>query len=223
MPEAPYPSRSPEQALLRVLAAGAARGRDWFEPDDGELSGLIEQIADRDPLWLLRCIGWLRAVPGLGPAAIVLTADLVHARLKTGATDNRKLIRAVLKHAHEPGRLLLYWSETYGRPVPKPVQRGVADAVKILYTPQSAAEHDHPGRGLRFGEVLTIARPKPDNQHQADLFRTLIDTRSHSPDTPAPDLTEPAVDPAVIKTLEHSAATGRAPFDVALDSSSRQR
>lgn len=38
------------------------------------------------------------------------------------------MIASVLRRPDEPGELLAYWTATYGRAVPKPVKRGIADA-----------------------------------------------------------------------------------------------
>lgn len=43
------------------------------------------------------------------------------------------MIASVLRRPDEPGELLAYWTATYGRAVPKPVKRGIADAVRRIY------------------------------------------------------------------------------------------
>ncbi|MGW7465173.1 alpha/beta fold hydrolase [Streptomyces xantholiticus] len=47
------------------------------------------------------------------------------------------VIATVLQRADEPGELLGYWTARYGRRIPKPVKRGIADAVQRLYDERS--------------------------------------------------------------------------------------
>lgn len=55
-------------------------------------------------------------------------------RLAAGlAGGNRQLVDSVLRRGDEPGEMLAYWTSRYGRAVPQPVKRGVADAVALLY------------------------------------------------------------------------------------------
>jgi hypothetical protein len=67
-------------------------------------------------------------------APVVLAAEAVRARLAAGLEGgNRQLVGSVLHRADEPGEMLAYWTSRYGRTVPKPVKRGIADAVARLY------------------------------------------------------------------------------------------
>ena len=93
----------------------------------------MRELAVTDPEWTAGLLGWLRGEGNLRTASIVGAAEYVRARLDAGATDgpsNRQVIASVLQRPDEPGELLAYWTATYGRNVPKPVKRGVADAVR---------------------------------------------------------------------------------------------
>ncbi|RFU38407.1 TROVE domain-containing protein, partial [Actinomadura logoneensis] len=100
----------------------------------------------------------------------------VAARLAAGAHGgNRALVRAALRRADEPGELLAYWRSRYGRALPQPVKRGVADAVRALYTERSLIKYD---TGLvRFADVLELTHPRAADARQGDLFRHAIDRR----------------------------------------------
>ena len=63
-------------------------------------------------------------------AAIVMAAEYVAA----GGANGRAVIAAALQRPDEPAEMLGYWFTTHGRNVPMPVKRGVADAVRRLYT-----------------------------------------------------------------------------------------
>lgn len=204
---------SGKSEMLQLLADGATQGRDWYAPDNDRFVGLVGEIAVTDSLWMLRCIAWLRSSEALAPAAIVAAVEMVHALLRVGveAGGNRRIIALVLQRADEPGVMLKYCADRYGSRMPKPIQRGIADAAKNLYDESAALEFDLPGRGARFGDVLSVTHPKPDSREQADLFRYLLKRRkSVTQPTLAPQ--EPVADPPLGRMLADAARAGRAPF-----------
>ncbi|CAL9413161.1 hypothetical protein SUDANB108_01702 [Streptomyces sp. enrichment culture] len=164
---------------------------------DDRFRGLVRELAVTDPEWTAGLLGWLRGAGNLRTASLVGAAEYVEARLAAGATggpSNRQVVDSVLQRPDEPGELLAYWTTTYGRAVPKPVKRGIADAVRRLYHGKALLKYDTASKGYRFGDVLNLvhAAPDPDKPWQGELFRYALDRRHH-PDT--------AVPPAASRTL----------------------
>ncbi|MEU3853292.1 TROVE domain-containing protein [Streptomyces sp. NPDC029554] len=164
---------------------------------DDRFRRLVRELAVQDPQWTAALLGWLRGAGNLRTASVVGAAEYVKARLDAGATEgpsNRQVVDSVLQRPDEPGELLAYWTATYGRNVPKPVKRGIADAVRRLYHGKALLKYDTASKGYRFGDVLNLvhAAPDPDKPWQGELFRYALDRRHH-PDT--------AVPPASSRTL----------------------
>ncbi|MFI9343502.1 TROVE domain-containing protein [Streptomyces sp. NPDC052773] len=162
--------------------SGAAR--------DDRFATLVRELAVTDSGWTAGLLGWLRGEGNLRTASLVGAAEYVKARLDAGATDgpsNRQVVDSVLRRPDEPGELLAYWTATYGRALPKPVKRGVADAVRRLYTGKALLKYDTASKGYRFGDVLNLvhAAPDPDKPWQGELFRYALDRR-HRPETAVP-------------------------------------
>ncbi|MFJ3445071.1 TROVE domain-containing protein [Streptomyces sp. NPDC086081] len=164
---------------------------------DDRFRRLVRDLAVGDPEWTAGLLGWLRGAGNLRTASVVGAAEYVKARLDAGATagpSNRRVVDSVLRRPDEPGELLAYWTATHGRNVPKPVKRGIADAVRRLYHDKALLKYDTAAKGYRFGDVLNLthAAPDPDKPWQGELFRYALDRRHH-PDT--------AVPPASSRTL----------------------
>lgn len=177
---------------------------------DDRYTQLVRQLAVEDPAWTVGLLGWLRDEGNMRTAALVGAAEFVKARLEaTAAGDlapdtltastngggwNRQAIAAVLQRADEPGEMLGYWTSKYGRRLPKPVKRGIADAVQRLYNGKSLLKYDTASKGYRFGDVLNLvhAAPDPGKPWQGDLFQYALDRR-HNPDD--------AVEPPTNRTL----------------------
>lgn len=157
---------------------------------DDRFAKLVRELAVTDPEWTAGLLGWLRGAGNLRTASVVGAAEYVKARLDAGATggpSNRQVVASVLQRPDEPGELLAYWTAMYGRSVPKPVKRGVADAVRRLYHGKALLKYDTASKGYRFGDILNLvhAAPDPDKPWQGELFRYALDRRHH-PDTAVP-------------------------------------
>ncbi|QHA03968.1 TROVE domain-containing protein [Streptomyces broussonetiae] len=184
--------RDPRSELF-LLAVSHFLGDTFYEKAedrDDRFTRLVRDLAVSDPDWTAGLLGWLRGEGAMRTASIVGAAEYVHARLTAGATagpSNRQVVACVLQRPDEPGELLAYWTATYGRAIPKPVKRGVADAVRRLYHAKSLLKYDTAAKGYRFGDILNLvhAAPDPDKPWQGELFRYALDRR-HNPATAVP-------------------------------------
>ncbi|MGW7403858.1 TROVE domain-containing protein [Streptomyces sp. NPDC054833] len=185
--------RDARSELFLLAVANFVSQRTFYESGadrDDRFAALVRELAVTDPSWTAGLLGWLRGEGNIRTAAIVGAAEYVKARLAAGVTEgpaNRQVIASVLRRPDEPGELLAYWTATYGRTVPKPVKRGVADAVRRLYHGKSLLKYDTASKGYRFGDILNLvhAAPDPDKPWQGELFQYALDRR-HNPDTAVP-------------------------------------
>jgi hypothetical protein len=183
-------SRDPKSDLF-LLAVTNMVAEDTFYEGAGErderFRRLAGQVAVQDADWMGRFIGWLRAEAGMRSASLVAAAEAVRARLAAGlAGHNRQLIGAACQRADEPGEMLGYWTSRYGRALPQPVKRGVADAAVRLYSERSLLKYDSEAAGFRFGDVIDLVHPVPREPWQGELFSHALDRR-HSRDKPIPE------------------------------------
>ena len=184
---------------LFLLSISNMVGQDTFYERGGDrddrYTALVRELAVAEPEWTLALLRWLRFGAQMRTAALVGAAEFTRARLDAGAHGySRQAVGAVLRRADEPGELLAYWTSRYGRALPKPLKRGVADAVRRLYDARSLLKYDTAGKGYRFGDVLELTHPTPDpgKPWQGPLFGYALDRR-HRP--------EEAVPPAADRTL----------------------
>jgi hypothetical protein len=192
--------RDAKSELFLLAVANFVAQNTFYETGedrDHRFATLVRQLAVEDPEWTAGLLGWLRGEGRLRTASVVGAAEYVKARLDAGVTEgptNRSVIASVLQRPDEPGELLAYWTAVYGRTIPKPVKRGVADAVQRLYHGKSLLKYDTASKGFRFGDVLNLvhAAPDPAKPWQGDLFQYALDRRHHP---------ETAVEPASLPTL----------------------
>lgn len=218
---------------LFLLAVANMVGENTFYEKAGQrderYERLIHEVAVADAGWMLGFLTWLRGEGNMRSASLVGAAEAVKARLdaaKTGeignGARNRQLINAVLQRADEPGEMLAYWTSRYGRTIPKPIKRGVSDAIGRLYTERNLLKYDTDSKGFRFGDVIEIVHPSPDADKpwQGELFQFAIERRHNRVSARVDDTrllmiarnswlrTEAAEDPSVLLDQDRLTAGG---------------
>ncbi|WP_435113921.1 TROVE domain-containing protein [Nocardiopsis synnemataformans] len=187
---------------------------------DDRFTALVRQVAVDDPEWLVSMIGWLRGEANMRSASLVAALEGAKARVDAGARGHsRQMVNAALQRADEPGEALAYWTSRYGRSIPKPVKRGIADGTARLYNERSVLKYDTDSKGYRFGDVLNLvhASPREGAAWQGALFKHVQDRRRGRGGAP---------DPALLPVLAANAAfSDRAAADpgVLLDPDALQR
>jgi hypothetical protein len=179
---------------LFLLAVSNFVGADTFYEKGGQrddrYTQLVRKLAIEDPEWTAGLLGWLRGEGNMRTAALVGAAEFTAERLLHEAPGySRQVIASVLQRADEPGEMLGYWTSKYGRKLPKPVKRGIADAVQRLYNERSLLKYDTESKGYRFGDVLNLvhASPDPGKAWQGDLFAYSLDRRHKRGTVPDPN------------------------------------
>lgn len=166
-----------ELFLLAVSHLGDGAFYETAAARNSRFSQLVGQVAGEDQAWIRGFIPWLRDEAGMRTVSVLAAAEAARAFLAAGKPGGRQLVAATLRRADEPGELLAYWHATHGRVLPKPVKRGLADAVSRLYDEFALLRYDTASHAYRFGDVIELTHPSPRAGGQGDLFRHAIDRR----------------------------------------------
>lgn len=190
---APGYRREPKSELFLLAISNLVGEHTAYESAthrDRRFVQLVHHVAVTDMAWLNRFLPWLRRTANLRSAPLVAALEAAHARLEAGLPgESRQLISEVLQRADEPGEALAYWTSHYGRAIPKPVKRGIADAVTRLYDERALLKYDSPAKSYRFGDVIDLVHPRAGDERQGDLFRHALDRR-HKRGNAIPDTLE---------------------------------
>jgi hypothetical protein len=160
---------------------------------DARFAALVHEVTRSNPAFIAGAepeadqIGlaqYLRQTLLMRSAAVVMAAEYVAA----GGAGGRSVVARALQRADEPAELLGYWIAQHGRRLPMPIKRGVADAVRRLYTERAALRYDGLTRQLRMADVIELVHPHPRDGAQSALFRYLLDRRHHDDATAGVEL-----------------------------------
>jgi hypothetical protein len=174
-------ARDTKSELFLLAVANMVGENTFYESAskrDTRYAELVQKATLADPEWTARFLRWLRSDANMRTASIVGAAEFAKARKDAGLNGmSRQVIDSVLQRADEPGEMLGYWTSVHGKNVPKPVKRGVADAVNRLYDERSFLKWDSAARGFRFGDVLNLTHPSAPDPWQAALYEHILDAR----------------------------------------------
>lgn len=165
---------------LFLLAATNMVGEDTFYEKatdrDNRFRNLVHEVTAADPTWMQGFAAYLRSDLKMRSASVVLACEYVRA----GGPQGRAVVNSVCQRADEPAEVIGYWLSKYGRPIPKPIKRGVADAARRLYTQYNALKWDSSRHNVTFGDVIELVRVPPATAEQSLLFKYLLDQKHHN-------------------------------------------
>jgi len=168
--------------LLAVSHLGDGSFYESQDERDQRLRALAHRVAVQDPEWTVKFVRFLRDTANMRTAAVVTAAEAAKGLLEAGVPGGRQIVAGALKRADEPGELLAYWTSRYGRNIPKPVKRGIADAAQRLYSEYSLLKYDTASHGYRFADVLDLTHPGTRGPWQGELYKHALDRRHNRGD-----------------------------------------
>lgn len=180
-----------DKSALFLLATNSMFGQDKFyesaKQADDRFVKLVRQVAKADPAWTLEFVKWLRHSGNMRTAAVVAS---VEAALVTKRADqfkpstdgwelggwSRKLAKAGIGRADEVGEAVAYYFSKYpNTQIPKPIKRGLADAMADLFNEYSAMKYGNSDKKeFTPDRLLNLLHPSAKTPWQSDLFGYLV-------------------------------------------------
>lgn len=174
-------TRDVKSELFQLAVVNMVGEKTFYEDAstrDTRYAELVRAATLLDADWTARLLKWLRTTANMRSAALVGAAEYTRARLEAGlAGTSRQVVASVLQRADEPGELLAYWTTRYGKKIPKPIKRGVADAAVRMYSEYNLLKYDTSSHAWRFADVIELTHPTPDFEWQHALFTHALDRR----------------------------------------------
>lgn len=184
-----------DKSALFMLAVNSFFGQKKFyetaKAGDDRFVALVRKVTKADPAWMLDFLTWLRASGNMRSSAVVgsvesaiVAKNVKGDRVWTHVKDTpeaegiaRKLAKAGIGRADEIGEAVAYFQSKYpGQQIPKPIKRGLADAMAKHFNEYTAAKYGSANSDKEFtpDRLINLLHPKPSAPWQADLFGYLV-------------------------------------------------
>lgn len=141
---------------------------------------LVISVAVSDPEWLRKMISWERREAHLRTVPTILAAEAIKARLDAGISGgNREFVTAAVGRIDEAAEFVAYWHSTYGKALPKPVKRGIAD---VLTAPKGGLNEygylKYRGKAnkgsVSLADLINLTHPDASAPWQKALFGQVL-------------------------------------------------
>lgn len=180
---------------LFILAATLLNDDTYYEGKEDRVIR-VRELVERanDPEWTYELVKWLRGDGGLRTAAQMVAVpaaayDVQFTKNIKATVGNdvqtvgwaRKTIRAGIGRLDEVMTTLGLWLDTYGKPIPSAVKRGVADALVDLTNEYSYLKYRNhtksrfDGNKVSLRDAILMTHPKAKDAKQDKLFKVILD------------------------------------------------
>lgn len=174
-----------DKSALFLLGVSSMFGQDKAyekaKAADDRFITLVRACTQADKAWTLNFLTWLRASGNMRTSAVVGSIEAALSAKGSGRPGpsqvgiSRRLASAGIGRLDEVGEAVAYYVSKYGnKKLPKPVKRGLADALVKLTNEHSATKYSSDKRAWSLGQLIQLLHPKPSAPWQDDLFKYLV-------------------------------------------------
>lgn len=177
-----------DKSALFLLATnsmfGASKFYETAKAGDDRFVNLVRKVTAADPTWMVNFLTWLRNSGNMRTSAVVGSVEAALVAKQLGAPvfpgDKgvaRLLAQAGIGRADEIGEAVAYFFSKYpGKQIPKPLKRGLADAMVKHFNEYTAMKYGSANSGKEFtpDRLINLLHPAADTQWQSDLFKYLV-------------------------------------------------
>lgn len=109
----------------------------------------------------------------------VLVAEL--AKSEEGKDYVRRVLNKIVERPDDMTELLAYYINTYGKPIPNSIKKGLADSLGIFDEYQLAKYNRD--NAVKLKDILCLVHPKAKDEKQNDLWKRLLEDNLETPVT----------------------------------------
>lgn len=131
----------------------------------------IRQAIKEDPCFVANLSLYSRREFHLRSISHVLTGELAYS--KEGKPYVRELLNQVVERVDDITEILSYYINTYGKPLPNSLKKGIAD--KFLTFDEYSLGKYNRKKAVKLKDILCLTHPKPKDKEQETLFKAILE------------------------------------------------
>jgi 60 kDa SS-A/Ro ribonucleoprotein len=182
--EKAYELKDKERLVTGVLTCFVNEPK-FYKDTTPDIIKTARALAKTDPDFVAKLAVYTRKEFHMRTISQVLVAEL--AKNAQGSSAVRKAVRGVIERPDDMIGLIAYHLDTWGprkknNPIPRSMRRGIADAFP-KFDEYQLGKYKALSQEVKLRDVLLIARPKPETEEQAVLWKKLIENTLEVPET----------------------------------------
>lgn len=173
-----YEMNNKEKLVTQVLTS--LFNEDKFYGDNS--SSVVENIKavlKEDARFVANLSIYARREMHLRTISHVLLSELAYEQM--GKVYVKKAINQGIERVDDIAEMLAYYINTYGKPIPNSMKKGIADKL-ITFDEYQLAKYNRNGT-VKLKDLLCLAHPKAMNEEQSGMFKRLLEDKLQTPVT----------------------------------------
>lgn len=166
-----------KQELARRVLSSLVEPNKYYEDKPIEVS--VRAGVAQDSLFMANLAAYARKVFGLRTISHVIVAEL--AAHPEGKQYIKELLPIITWRADETTEILAYYLDTYGKPIPNSLKKGVAAALN-KFDEYGLAKYNRKSK-VKLSDAIKLCHPKPHDRKQSILFKKVIEGTLETPRT----------------------------------------
>ncbi|KOA19210.1 hypothetical protein CLHOM_23160 [Clostridium homopropionicum DSM 5847] len=173
-----YEMKSKEKLVTQVLTS--LFNEDKFYGDNSEtLVQTVREVIKEDPRFVANLCIYARKEMHLRSISHVLIGEL--ARFQSGKAYVRRAMNKSIERVDDMTEILSYYINTYGKPIPNSMKKGLSDRLST-FDEYQLAKYNRDG-SVKIKDIMCIVHPKAKDEKQNDMYKRLLEGKLETPIT----------------------------------------
>lgn len=152
----------------------------FYGDNSKDMQDLIPKVIKEDPEFVSKLAVFARREFNMRSISHVLTAYLAHEVV--GKPFVRETVKGISLRGDDITELMAFYLNTFGKPIPNSVKKGIGDVLKTL-DEYSLAKYKGTSKDVKMRDLLCLCRPKPQTKEQEALWKRVLEDTLAIPET----------------------------------------
>lgn len=166
-----YKMNDKDKLITQVLTSFFNESK-FYGDNSNELVETATSVCKTDPRFVANLAIYARKEFHLRSVAHVLTCIVAN------AVDSKKYTRQVMNYVVERPddltEILACYINTYGKPIPNSLKKGLADNL-ARFNEFQISKYNGGSKAVKFKDILQLTHAKPKNEAQSELFKKILE------------------------------------------------
>ena len=167
-----YPMNDKEKLVTQVLTSFFNENK-FYGDNSQDILNTVRNVIKTEAKFVANLCIYARNEMHLRTISHVLVSEL--AKSTEGKEYVRKTLNKIIERPDDMTEVLAYYLNTYGKPIPNSVKKGLADNFGKFDEYQLAKYNRK--NAIKLKDILCLAHPKAKDERQSDLWKRLLEDR----------------------------------------------
>lgn len=173
-----YPMNDKEKPVTQVLTSFFNENK-FYGDNSQDILNTVRNVIKTEAKFVANLCIYARNEMHLRTISHVLVSEL--AKSTEGKEYVRKTLNKIIERPDDMTEVLAYYLNTYGKPIPNSVKKGLADNFG-KFDEYQLAKYNRKNT-IKLKDILCLAHPKAKDERQSDLWKRLLEDRLETPVT----------------------------------------